>query len=100
MGHPLKIGLQIPSFTWPGGPDRIGADLAAIARTADQAGFDSIAVMDHLFQIRAFGPPQRVLVLVHDGHVPALLMELERDRRADTTAADDKCVEHGMRVAL
>jgi F420-dependent oxidoreductase-like protein len=55
----LKIGLQIPTFTWSGGPDRLGADLAAIARTADAAGFDSIGVMDHLFQIRSFGPPQR-----------------------------------------
>jgi F420-dependent oxidoreductase-like protein len=58
----LKIGLQIPSFTWPGGPGRIGADLAAIARTADEAGFDSISVMDHFFQIRTFGPPQREML--------------------------------------
>jgi F420-dependent oxidoreductase-like protein len=58
----LKIGLQIPSFTWPGGPGRIGADLAAIARTADGAGFDSIGVMDHLFQIRSFGTPQREML--------------------------------------
>ena len=58
----MKIGLQIPSFTWPGGPGCIGADLAAIARTADEAGFDSIGVMDHLFQIRSFGPPQREMM--------------------------------------
>jgi len=58
----LKIGLQIPSFTWPGGPAGIGADLAAIARAADDAGFDSIGVMDHLFQIRSFGPPQREML--------------------------------------
>ena len=59
---PLKIGLQIPSFTWPGGPGRLGADLASIAVTADQAGFDSIGVMDHFFQVRAFGPPQREML--------------------------------------
>jgi len=58
----LKIGLQIPTFTWPGGPARLGADLAAIARTADEAGFDSISVMDHFFQIRSFGPPQREML--------------------------------------
>jgi F420-dependent oxidoreductase-like protein len=58
----LKIGLQIPTFTWSGGPSRLGADLAAIARTADEAGFDSISVMDHLFQIRSFGPPQREML--------------------------------------
>jgi F420-dependent oxidoreductase-like protein len=58
----LRIGLQLPTFTWPGGPARLGADLAAIARTADEAGFDSISVMDHFFQIRSFGPPQREML--------------------------------------
>jgi F420-dependent oxidoreductase-like protein len=58
----LKIGLQIPSFTWPGGPGRLGADLVAIARTADEAGFDSISVTDHFFQIRSFGPPEREML--------------------------------------
>ena len=61
-GVSLKIGLQIPTFTWPGGPGRIGPDLAAIASTADEAGFDSISVMDHFFQIRSFGPPQREML--------------------------------------
>jgi F420-dependent oxidoreductase-like protein len=52
----LKVGLQIPSFTWPGGPDAIGPTLARVVRTADDAGFDSIWVMDHFFQIRGVGP--------------------------------------------
>jgi F420-dependent oxidoreductase-like protein len=53
----VKIGLQIPDFTWPGGPGRLGADLATIARTADDAGFSDIMVMDHFFQIGSVGPP-------------------------------------------
>ncbi|SFW47095.1 LLM class F420-dependent oxidoreductase [Amycolatopsis australiensis] len=52
----MKLGLQIPDFTWPNGASALGADLAAVVRTADQAGFDSIAVMDHFFQIGAVGP--------------------------------------------
>ena len=52
----MRIGLQIPDFTWPGGPSKLGADLARVARTADAAGFDRIAVMDHVFQIGAVGP--------------------------------------------
>ena len=52
----MKLGLQIPSFTWPGGPEAIGPTLARIVRTADDAGFDSIWVMDHFFQIRGEGP--------------------------------------------
>lgn len=52
----MKLGLQISSFTWPGGPEAIGPTLARIVRTADEAGFDSIWVMDHFFQIRGVGP--------------------------------------------
>jgi F420-dependent oxidoreductase-like protein len=52
----VRIGLQIPDFTWPGGPATLATDLATIARTADDAGFDSLAVMDHLFQIQQVGP--------------------------------------------
>jgi F420-dependent oxidoreductase-like protein len=47
----MKIGLQIPNFTWPGGPAGIAAKLAEIARAADEAGFYSVWVMDHFFQI-------------------------------------------------
>ena len=54
----MKIGVQIPDFTYPGGPATLGADLARIARTADEAGFDTIAVMDHFFQISVVGPPE------------------------------------------
>ena len=51
----MKIGLQINSFTWPGGDAAIGETLARICRAADDAGFDSIWVMDHIFQIRSVG---------------------------------------------
>src|SRR5918992_1578521 len=51
----MKLGLQISSFTWPGGDAAIGDTLARAAPTADDAGFDSIWVMDHLFQIRSVG---------------------------------------------
>ena len=52
----MKIGLQIPNFTWPGGPAAIASILANIARSADDAGFASLWVMDHFFQI---GTPDR-----------------------------------------
>ena len=51
----MKIGLQIPSFTWPGGDAAIGPTLGRVAETADAAGFDSLWVMDHFFQIRGVG---------------------------------------------
>ncbi|MBL7497306.1 LLM class F420-dependent oxidoreductase [Frankia sp. CNm7] len=54
----MRIGLQIPDFTWSGGPERLGANLVEIARTADAVGFDKLAVMDHFFQIAYVGPPE------------------------------------------
>jgi F420-dependent oxidoreductase-like protein len=51
----MKLGLQISSFTWPGGPKAIGPTLGRIAGDADAAGFDSIWVMDHFLQIRSVG---------------------------------------------
>jgi F420-dependent oxidoreductase-like protein len=53
----MKIGLQIPNFTWPSGPQKLGSRLAEIAHTADEAGFASLWVMDHFFQIG--GPDRR-----------------------------------------
>ncbi len=58
----MQVGLQIPDFTWPGGPARLGADLAAVARTADDAGFEFISVMDHFFQIPVVGPADREML--------------------------------------
>lgn len=54
----MKIGLQITSFNWPGSPANVGPKLAEIARTADEAGFASLWVMDHFFQIQYLGPPE------------------------------------------
>jgi F420-dependent oxidoreductase-like protein len=51
----VKFGLQVPSFSYPGGTEAIGPNLERIVRTADEVGFDSIWVMDHLFQIRSVG---------------------------------------------
>jgi F420-dependent oxidoreductase-like protein len=58
----MKLGLQISSFTWPGGPEQIGPTLARIVRQADDVGFDSIWVMDHFFQIRGVGRPEEPML--------------------------------------
>ena len=58
----MKIGLQIPDFSTPRGPERLGPELATVARTADDAGFEFIAVMDHFFQIGAVGPTENEML--------------------------------------
>jgi F420-dependent oxidoreductase-like protein len=51
----LEFGLQIPRFTWPGGPAQTAERLRAIAVAAEEAGFSSIWVMDHFLQIPQAG---------------------------------------------
>ena len=51
----MKFGLQVSSFSYPGGAPELATHLERIVRTADEVGFDSIWVMDHLFQIRSVG---------------------------------------------
>jgi F420-dependent oxidoreductase-like protein len=58
----MKIGLQIPDFSTPRGPEALGRELAAVARTADEAGFEYLAVMDHFFQIPVVGPAEKEML--------------------------------------
>src|SRR2546425_4079067 len=52
-----RLGLQIPSFNFPGVPDdRMFETVARIAATAEDSGFDSVWVMDHFYQIPIVGP--------------------------------------------
>lgn len=47
----MRIGIDITKFEWPGSPANLGGTLAEIAKTADSAGFYSLWVMDHFFQL-------------------------------------------------
>jgi F420-dependent oxidoreductase-like protein len=60
--HAVKLGLHISDFTWPDGAPRLGAVLADVAAAADDAGFERISVMDHLWQISMIGPPEHEML--------------------------------------
>ena len=51
----MKIGIDFARFTWDGGDGALGATAAECIRIADEAGFDTIAAMDHVFQIPMVG---------------------------------------------
>jgi F420-dependent oxidoreductase-like protein len=51
----MQLGLQIPRWHWKGGATEIAPTLARIGHAADAAGYASVWVMDHLFQIRSIG---------------------------------------------
>jgi F420-dependent oxidoreductase-like protein len=54
----VKLGLQIPTYEWAGSHARLGGDLGAIARAAEDAGFATISVADHLLQAPMVAPPE------------------------------------------
>jgi F420-dependent oxidoreductase-like protein len=47
----VRLGLQLPSFSFPGGTPELRSHLVEIAQAAEAAGFESLWVMDHLFQL-------------------------------------------------
>ena len=54
----MKLGVQLNSFDWTGGPGRFGRNLAEIGKTAEEAGFDRIGVADHVWQHPIMGGPE------------------------------------------
>jgi len=54
----MRLGLQVPNFTWPNGQEQLGDTFGLIAERAERAGFYSLWVMDHYFQIGFSGPPE------------------------------------------
>jgi F420-dependent oxidoreductase-like protein len=60
-----RVGLQLPSFSWPGGPPVMAPRLVEIAQAAEAAGFSSLWVMDHFFQLpeaTGWGGPQEPML--------------------------------------
>ena len=53
----VRFGLQLPRFTWTGGPAAIRPRLREIALAAEVAGFEQLWVMDHFRQIPSMGRP-------------------------------------------
>lgn len=53
----MRVGLQVPYFTWLNGPP-VGEAFGGVAHRAEAVGLDSLWVMDHFFQIPGVGPPE------------------------------------------
>jgi F420-dependent oxidoreductase-like protein len=58
----MRLGLQVPDFTWPNGQSQLGETFGLIAERAEAAGFYSLWVMDHFFQIGLLGPPEHEML--------------------------------------
>jgi F420-dependent oxidoreductase-like protein len=58
----MKLGLHISNFTWDGGPGSLRDNLGDVAARAEQAGYDRVSVMDHVWQIAPQGPPEHEML--------------------------------------
>ena len=58
----MRLGLQVPNFTWPQGQSQLGDMFGLIAQRAERAGLYSLWVMDHFFQIRGVGPAEHEML--------------------------------------
>jgi F420-dependent oxidoreductase-like protein len=58
----MRLGLQVPNYTWPSGQQNLGDTFGLIAQRAERAGLYSMWVMDHFFQIRGVGPAENEML--------------------------------------
>jgi alkanesulfonate monooxygenase SsuD/methylene tetrahydromethanopterin reductase-like flavin-dependent oxidoreductase (luciferase family) len=56
-----KFGVQLPNFSGFD-PSELFGHVADLATTADEAGFDSVWVMDHFFQLPSLGGPDQPML--------------------------------------
>ena len=53
----IRIGYQIPNFSYGGPVSELFPTVIAQAREAEAAGFDTVLVMDHFYQLPGIGAP-------------------------------------------
>jgi F420-dependent oxidoreductase-like protein len=70
----MDVGLHYWNFSTPGDPQRIANTLAAAAKTAEEAGFAELSLMDHYFQIEQRGSAEEPMLEAYTtlGYVAAL----------------------------
>src|SRR6266536_4833489 len=56
--YTMKLGLGIAATDWEGGARRLGPKLTEIVEAAEAAGFDTISVVDHIWQHPIMGGPE------------------------------------------
>src|SRR3954467_4119420 len=62
MRAPFELDLHVPNFNYPDvAPDALFEKLVEIAQAAEESGFSSLSLMDHLHQIPPVGPPENYM---------------------------------------
>ena len=58
----IRLGLQIPNFSYGTSVSEIFPTVIAQAKEADAAGFDAVFVMDHFYQLPGLGTPDQPML--------------------------------------
>jgi F420-dependent oxidoreductase-like protein len=58
----IRLGYQIPNFSYPGGTRAIASTVIQQAKDAENAGFDAVLVMDHFYQLPGLGTPDEPML--------------------------------------
>ena len=58
----IRLGLQVPNFSYGTGVDQLFPTVIAQAQEAEAAGFDSVFVMDHFYQLPVLGTPDQPML--------------------------------------
>jgi F420-dependent oxidoreductase-like protein len=58
----IRLGLQIPSFSYGTSVAELFAAVRAQAQEAEAAGFDTVLVMDHFYQLPTLGEPDEPML--------------------------------------
>jgi F420-dependent oxidoreductase-like protein len=58
----IRLGFQIPNFSYGTGVEQLFPTVIAQAREAESAGFDSVFVMDHFYQLPMLGDPDQPML--------------------------------------
>jgi F420-dependent oxidoreductase-like protein len=58
----IRLGLQIPNFSYGTGVNELFPTVIAQAREAEAAGYDSVFVMDHFYQLPGLGTPDQPML--------------------------------------
>ena len=58
----IRLGFHIPNFSYGTGVEQLFPTVIAQAREAESAGFDSVFVMDHFYQLPMLGSPDQPML--------------------------------------
>jgi F420-dependent oxidoreductase-like protein len=76
----MRVSIAVTNYSWPGGPDGLGPELARLVRGADRAGVDTVWVVDHLLQADPTAPPEDTEMLEAYTTLGFLAAQTERVR--------------------